>query len=416
MEQLTISKEGYIEIKQKIKDKLNETVNNFIIIGYHLKQVRDSGLYQYDGYRNMEEFAQREYNISAGTASRFMDINTEFSKEGNSLEIKDEYRNFGYSKLQEMLTVRPEDRELITKDTKVWQIRELKAAEKEEEQAAEEERQKNLPLMQMAAPDVPEQDRKEEIVEKIEQLNPFDAVMTAFWKENMEIYPKAAAGLVTAEILAEEICPSGSRTFRSRTNMVFFYDFDKGIKLRELENGKPVITQHTYNELLEQIKELDVAVAEPKSEKREWEAPEIEEKKQENTVATSQNEQEEPYTPIEGQTSVADIPGIVPEETKEAVPEEKTEPGDIIDAEYREIESASNSSSEQEEEQKEECKWSDIDIKNAMSYFEMEYRRMTGMGQTTAKCRNYDIADYFIRKGRPELAQQIDNAMNGRSE
>ena len=46
MEQLTISKEGYIEIKQKIKDKLNETVNNFIIIGYHLKQVRDSQSYK----------------------------------------------------------------------------------------------------------------------------------------------------------------------------------------------------------------------------------------------------------------------------------------------------------------------------------------------------------------------------------
>lgn len=411
MEQLTISKEGYIEIKQKIKDKLNETVNNFIIIGYHLKQVRDSGLYQYDGYRNMEEFAQREYNISAGTASRFMDINTEFSKEGNSLEIKDEYRNFGYSKLQEMLTVRPEDRELITADTTVKQIREIKTIEKEEDQTAEEERQKNLPLMQMAAPDVPEQDSNEQIVEKFEQLNPFDAVMTAFWKENMELYTKAAAGLVTAEILAEEICPSGSRTFRSRTNMVFFYDFDKGIKLRGLENGKPVITQHTYNEILEQIKELDIAVSEPKK-KREWEAPEIEEKKQENTVATSQNEQE-PYTPIEGQTSVADIPGIVPEETKEAVPEEKTEPGDIIDAEYREIESASGSSDAEEQE---EYKWSDIEIKNALGYFEVEYMRMIGLGQNTAKSRNYKIALESIRKRFPGVVKQIDDELIRRSE
>lgn len=412
MEQLTISKEGYIEIKQKIKDKLNETVNNFIIIGYHLKQVRDSQSYEYDGYKNIEEFAKGEYKISGSVASRFMDINTEFSKEGNSLEIKDEYRNFGYSKLQEMLTVRPEDRELITADTKVWQIRELKAAEKEEEQAAEEERQKNLPLMQMAAPDVPEQDSKE-IVEKIEQLNPFDAVMTAFWKENMELYTKAATGLVTAEILAEEICPSGSRTFRNRTNMLFFYDFDKGIKLRGLENGKPVITQHTYNELLKQIKELDIAVSEPKPEKREWKSPELEEKKQKNTVATSQNEQEEPYTPIEGQTSVADIPGIVPEETKEAVPEEKTEPGDIIDAEYREIESASGSSDAEEQE---EYKWSDIEIKNALGYFEVEYMRMIGLGQNTAKSRNYKIALESIRKRFPRVVKQIDDELIGRSE
>lgn len=415
MEQLTISKEGYIEIKKKIKDKINETVNNFIIIGYHLKQVRDSQSYKYDGYKNIEEFAKGEYKISGSVASRFMSINTKFSKDGNSLEIKDEYRNFGYSKLQDMLNIRPEDWELITEKTTVEQVREIKDINKEEKKAAEEERQKNLPLMQMAAPEAQEQDRKEEIVEKIEQLNPFDAVMTAFWKENMEIYSKAAAGLVTAEILAEEICPSGSRTFRSRTNMVFFYDFDKGIKLRGLENGKLVITQHTYEELLEQIKELDVTVSEPKSEKREWEAPEIEEKKQENTVATSQNEQEEQYTPIEGQTSISDIPGIVPEERKETVPVEKAESEDVIDAEYREIESASESS-DAERQEKEERKWSDIDIKNAISYFEMEYRRMTGMGQTTAKCRNYDIADYFIRKGCPEIAKKIDNEMIGRSE
>ena len=53
MGQLTITPEGYAEIKSKIKDKLNETTNNFIIIGYYLKQVRDSGAYVQDGYYNM---------------------------------------------------------------------------------------------------------------------------------------------------------------------------------------------------------------------------------------------------------------------------------------------------------------------------------------------------------------------------
>ena len=52
MEQLSLFE--YQDIKNKIKTKLNETVNNFVLIGFYLKQVRDSALYTQDGYKNME--------------------------------------------------------------------------------------------------------------------------------------------------------------------------------------------------------------------------------------------------------------------------------------------------------------------------------------------------------------------------
>ena len=76
MGQLTLDINDYIEIKHRIKEKLNETVHNFITVGYYLKQVRDSGAFRRDGYRSMEEFAHAEYGLSAAAASRFMDINT----------------------------------------------------------------------------------------------------------------------------------------------------------------------------------------------------------------------------------------------------------------------------------------------------------------------------------------------------
>ncbi len=122
MGQLMITQEGYEEIKGKLKNEFNKVANSFIVIGYLLKQVRDSGAYVYDGYRNLEEFAQGEYKISASTASRFMDINTKFSEDGNSMQIREEYSNYGYSKLQEMLTVKENDMELITPETTVAQI------------------------------------------------------------------------------------------------------------------------------------------------------------------------------------------------------------------------------------------------------------------------------------------------------
>lgn len=414
MEQLTISQEGYIELKQKIKKKLNEAVNNFIIIGFYLKQVRDSMAYREDGYKSLEEFAQCEYRLSASTTSRFMDINTEFSRGGNSLEIKDEYRNYAYSKLQEMLTVRPEDRELITEATTVKQIRELKAAEKEEEKAAEEDRQKEVPLLQMAAPenDMPEADKDTAAA----PAEPFAAVMTAFWTENPEIYTKAAAGMLTPEIAAEEICPSGSRTYRNGTSMVFFYDFDKGIKLRSIENGKPLITPYTYQALLDKTRELDIRLPheEPEIEREEPERTqeEPEKKQQEEALATSQSGQNEAYVPLPGQTSVADLRDVVPKEDKaiaaageDREKETAMQTENIIAADYRELaEQGTDTNTEETEQQPGEFMFSDIEIKNAAGFFETEYARMTMEGQDTAKRKYYKIAMESIRWCFPLLS------------
>ena len=250
MGQLTLDINDYIEIKHRIKEKLNETVHNFITVGYYLKQVRDSGAFRRDGYRSMEEFAHAEYGLSAAAASRFMDINTEFSKDGNSIEIKEAYRGFAYSKLQEMLTVTPADRELVTEHTTVQQIREIKKAEREERKAEEEDARKDLPLLRTEPAhtgDVPEP------AAEAEPADPFEKILTAFWREgeNRELHAKAASGTLTPEILAEEICPSGSRTYRKGTDMLFFYDIDGGIKLRSYAGGSPVITQYSYKQLLE---------------------------------------------------------------------------------------------------------------------------------------------------------------------
>ena len=406
MEQLTISREGYIELKQKIKEKLNETVSGFIIIGYYLKQVRDSGAYRTDGYKNIEEFARCEYRLSASTASRFMDINTEFSKDGNSLEIKEEYRNYAYSKLQEMLTVSPEDRELITEATTVKQIREIKAAEKEEEKAAEEERQNNLPLMQTeesepAGAAVPAEENTAAV-----PADPFEAVITAFWQENTEIYTKAAAGMLTPEIVAEEICPSGSRTYRSGTSMLFFYDFDKGIKLRSIDAGKPCITPYAYRDFLERTQELNL-MPEHAEEEKTQEGPEQGEGYQEEPPATSQGEQ---YAPLPGQLSISGLqdtagsrePAVTgQEENRSAAADMQAHAESVIDAEYRELGGEKKESGIEP--------YTDIEIKNAAGFFEMEYNRMTLTGQETAKKRNYKIALDCIHRCFPASEDRQDN-------
>lgn len=389
MEQMAISPEGYIEIKKKIREKLNEAACGFIVIGYYLKQVRDSGAYREDGYGSVEEFAHAEYGLSASTAARFMDINTEFSKGGGSLEIKDEYRNYGYSKLQEMLTVDEADRALITEDATVRQIRELRRMEKDEERAAEEERQRSLPLVKAAAMAAGGASAQESVA-LAEPLDAFGKVAAAFWRENGELFAKAAAGLLTPGIAAEEICPSGSRTYRHGPNMMFFYDVDKGMNLRAYEKGAPVITKHSYREFLERTAEMIA----------------------EGMIGIGAEK------PDEDNACAADAPDAMPQyaraESRNAESRTACDVADddeaAIDGECREIVSGNSETVSRNSEIVSgtgECadkraagsRYTDLEIEGAIGYFETEYERMTNIApeRALAKARHYRIALECIR-------------------
>ena len=305
MEQITLQE--YMGIKQKIKEKLNETVNNFIIIGYHLKLIRDNRLYTQDGYSSMAEFAKEEYGLSESTANRFMDINTKFSIGGNSQGIKEQYRAYGYSKLQEMLTMNEADYELVTEATTIKQIREIKAVEREEEKAAEIERQENLPLIRMAAQTEPQEEPEALATSQNKAEDMFEQVIIEFWKDKQELLKLVHNDMITPADLAEALSPSGSRTFFYKIYCIMMYDHDKGIKMRHYEGGKPVIETFTYNEFIEITNNIvtdDIF----------------------HEIVTPPKAEEKTQEPLPGQTTVEDIPEIMPKqenvaENKETVSE-----------------------------------------------------------------------------------------------
>lgn len=133
MQQITIDE--WMDWKEDIRRKLAETARNFVYIGYRLKQIRDSGMY--DGAEDIFEFAAKEYGLSKSTVSRFIAINEKFSEGGNSLELKEEYREMGSSKLAEMLALTDAECSMITKKTTVAQIRELKDFNRQEPEEEE---------------------------------------------------------------------------------------------------------------------------------------------------------------------------------------------------------------------------------------------------------------------------------------
>ncbi len=98
-----ITYQSYSEYKADLDKEFQETAEDFVRIGYKLKYARDTDILKESGYANLNEFAYAEYNIDKTVVSRFIRINDRFSEGGNSPQLKEQYRNFGYAKLGIML-------------------------------------------------------------------------------------------------------------------------------------------------------------------------------------------------------------------------------------------------------------------------------------------------------------------------
>ena len=132
MENYQLTIDDYLNYKENLQRELNNMVNGFIRTGYYLKKIRDAEAFRNDGYSSIYEFAEKEFGVTRTVASRFMSINDKYSEDGYSLELKEQYKGLGSSRLSEMLTLPEEDHVMITPVTKIEDIRELKRFEKEE--------------------------------------------------------------------------------------------------------------------------------------------------------------------------------------------------------------------------------------------------------------------------------------------
>lgn len=120
----------YDTTKRIIRADLANMQRSFIDIGCQLMQVRDRELYKDGGYDSVWAFAEQEFGIQRSTASRWMKMCQKFSVDGSSPVLKDEYKDFGKSQLQEMLYLKDEQLEEVTPGMTVKEIRELRSPEK----------------------------------------------------------------------------------------------------------------------------------------------------------------------------------------------------------------------------------------------------------------------------------------------
>lgn len=289
--QITLNE--YISIKEDIKRRLNHLAESFVAIGYRLKQIRDTEAYRQDGYNTIFEFAEKELGLTKSPTSRFMAINDKYSVGGNSLELREEFIGLGKSRLSEMLTMDPEDYVLITNQTSIKDIREIKRMEK-----AAEDNEVLTKFQEVLRKEYASPDRRKELIE-IANAKCIDDIKAAVIPEGYRLMKK---GVLVIKFEDEKITvrTMGVSGVQELTWSEILNEYDQAFDLGAADPWKA-----TYGEIEEEVK------PEPKKVEKKPEAKKPT-KAESMPVATSQQEEQ-----VVGQTSIEkDFPEYLPEDLK----------------------------------------------------------------------------------------------------
>lgn len=195
MEYVQMTMDDWVQMKQKLKQELLGVKQSFVRIGYVLRQIDDQKLYEQDGYKSIAEFAQAEYGMGPSITSRFMSINREYSIDGYSEQLRQEYAELGRSQLEEMLKLPDTDRQMIQPETSREDIRELKRFNKTEPAAG-------------VADDI------SQLVEKFYQDN--ELILNAVYGEEFE--EQTINGFI------EIVNPAGNRSYKKGLYFMMMYE------------------------------------------------------------------------------------------------------------------------------------------------------------------------------------------------
>lgn len=292
--------------KREINSRLKYVSQNFVAIGFRLRQIKESGM-----AGDIFELAQKEWGLSKSTTSRFIAINEKYSKNGYSEELDDRYNSYKYSQLQEMLTLPEQVEELVTPSSTISDIRTVKEYAKDEE-----EQKDGVQQSLFEKPVKQEKTLQTALLELLKERKVFNSVITAL-----------AMGEDGDEQLKETLNPSGSRTHRHGLILLAFSEAKMTVK----KFGKPD-ESYSYAQLRRLIQELwsgidhmpsyeEIYPEELKIQyeipaKKEYETPIIEEMETEQEEEP-QGQQEDKKTETENATPPSNLRGEPPVATSQ---------------------------------------------------------------------------------------------------
>lgn len=224
----------YDVLKTQLKIELTEQVNGFVRIGYLLKQARDTDILAGSEYENVMDFAAKEFHLTKDVVSRYINICEKYSVGGNSDRLLEEYTEYGYAKLSEMLTLPDEIAEEITPEMTRSEIQEIKKEYREEQKVTPLETMVEAPM------EVPE-----EVKEQAEgmDINSFDTLMGKvlylICKENVDFFGDLLHELIMSLVDGKQVDveKSSKRVFEA-----FVSDGQSAKTIRVPQVGKIIVS------------------------------------------------------------------------------------------------------------------------------------------------------------------------------
>ena len=247
MEYVQLTLDDYIQCKTEIKENLTGIVKSFVKIGWQLTRINASKAYTLDGYSSITEFAKAEYDINPDGVSRFMNVYERYSLPGDTPELQEQYKDFKFAQLSEMLQLTEEDQQLITPDTKRADIRELKKFNKENEHNPEQ-------LLNW------KNGEDNKIYETVFEF------FKAFRQILNELFGSEAYRTGNIGQMVDIVNPSGTRSYRKNTVFLMMYGQDKGIMVKQIPQGT---TNMPWSEFFDIVQDL---FGEKAAGGRTWEA------------------------------------------------------------------------------------------------------------------------------------------------
>lgn len=239
--------QSYSDFKAQLDHEMLRAAKGFVRIGYMLRQARDTDILMNSPYRNVLEFAEKEYGLEKSQTSRLIAINERFGDPNDPEELAEQYRPFGVKKLNMMLMLPDSLNEELTDDYTAAEIAEIKAEVTEEK--------KITPLEVMA-----EEPEREDLTMLARVLYEIGAGEPVRMMELMKADVMDVG--MTHDVLLEALAPAGQKVYMARVQGVGRFALNI--------NGQRVTLTNVREDTKEEYTGNDIEKALTELYKRSW--------------------------------------------------------------------------------------------------------------------------------------------------
>lgn len=242
--------QSYKDFKAELDHEMHRAAQGFVRIGYLLRKARDTDILIDSPYKNVLEFAEKEYGLDKSQTSRFIAINERFGDPDDPEQLAEQYRPFGVKKLNMMLMLPDSLNEVLTDDYTAAEIAEIKAEVTEE--------QKITPLEVMAE----EQDHTDlsmlaRVLYKIGEDDP-EMMMELMGTD----YLSTTVDGMHQDTLLEILAPAGQKMYMARVQGVG--------KMALVINGRRITLTNVREDTKEEYSPEDIETALGELYRRSW--------------------------------------------------------------------------------------------------------------------------------------------------